>query len=73
MSENNWLTVEETAKYLRVSVSTIYRMSHEDINGMGIIPHFRVGHRILFDLDELITWFRRGGKSGVDQQEKVEE
>ena len=45
------MTAEETAKYLGVSIDTIYRMVRQKQ-----IPHIRVRKRILFRADSLNAW-----------------
>ena len=54
------LTVDEAAKYLGLARNTVY------INcRAGLIPHFKVGAALRFDLDELRAWLesnRRGPK-----------
>lgn len=65
--EQRWLTVEEVAKYLRVSRATIYRMVKNDVDGMGIIPHYKIGKKYLFIKNELLLWLKRGGCPNVDK------
>lgn len=48
MSETPWMSVKETAKYLRVSKETIYRMIERKT-----IPCYRLGKLWLFHRDEL--------------------
>lgn len=48
----NFLTVNEVAKYLRVSGMTIYRMVRSDS-----IPFFRIGEKIIrFDKNIIDRW-----------------
>ncbi len=43
-----YLSIDEAAQLLRVSKSKIYKMiSHR------VIPHFKIGRRVLFKADEL--------------------
>ena len=45
------LTVKETAEYLRLAESTIYKMvSRRDI------PFMKIGTRVIFDRDALSVW-----------------
>lgn len=44
----NWLTVEEIARHLRTSPSTVYKLKER-----GEIRGYRVGRQILFDPDEV--------------------
>ena len=50
-----FLRVEEVANLLRCKKRTIYDMVEQER-----IPHRRVGGRLLFDLDEIIEWTKRG-------------
>lgn len=45
------LTVREAANFLRLKPDTIYKKV-----GKNLIPHFKVGGKILFDKNELIHW-----------------
>jgi len=53
MAEEKYLTLQETSKFLKISVSTLNRLIRQ--NG---IPSYKVGHRRLFDKDELVKWVR---------------
>lgn len=66
LSNENWMTVYEAAKFLRVSRATVYRLVQEGITGMGTPPYYRVGNRILFDREELMAWFKRGGSPDLE-------
>lgn len=48
---NELLTVDETAKFLRVNCLTLYRRV-----SANTIPHLRVGRKILFDPVALRAW-----------------
>ncbi len=50
-----FLRVEEVAELLRFKKRTIYDMVEQER-----IPHRKVGGRLLFDLDEIIEWTKRG-------------
>ena len=43
-----WMTVEEIARHLRTSPSTVYKLKER-----GEIRGYRVGRQILFDPDEV--------------------
>ena len=45
------MTPEECAKFLRIEVNTLYVMKSQ-----GRIPYRKVGHRLRFDMDEIIEW-----------------
>ena len=50
-----FLRVEEVAELLRFKKRTIYDMVEQER-----IPHRKVGGRLLFDLEEIIEWTKRG-------------
>ncbi len=50
-----FLTVQEVADLLRCKKRTIYDMVEQ-----GRIPFRKVGGRLLFDLDEIIEWTKKG-------------
>jgi len=62
-----FLTVPECAALLRVTPGYIYHLT-----AASRIPCFRVGRRVLFDLDELTQWLRfesrHGGQNGPTSQ-----
>jgi excisionase family DNA binding protein len=46
-----FLTVNEVAELLRVSVRSVY-----DWVSQGSIPHHKAGRRTIFQLEEVIEW-----------------
>lgn len=52
---SHFLRVEEVASLLRCKKRTIYDMVEQ-----RRIPFRRVGGRLLFDLDEIVAWTRKG-------------
>jgi excisionase family DNA binding protein len=52
------MTTAETARYLRIDRSTLYKMA-----GKGQIPAFKIGSDYRFDRDEIDKWM-------IDQQVK---
>lgn len=53
--DKEFLTVEETANYLRMSKSSIYKMVHKET-----IPFYKPsGGRVLFRREELDAWVVR--------------
>ena len=52
------MTTAETARYLRIDRSTLYKMV-----GKGQIPAFKIGGDYRFDRDEIDKWM-------IDQQGK---
>ncbi len=56
------LTVDEAAQFLGLARNTVYINTRA-----GLIPHFKVGAAVRFDLDDLRAWLeenRRGPKVG---------
>ncbi len=53
MTEEKYLTLKEASRFLKISTSTLNRLIRQ--NG---IPSYKIGHRRLFDKDELIEWVR---------------
>jgi len=51
MNEEEILTVEECAKYLKTSISTIYRLAQE-----GKIPATKVGNQWRFRKKKINEW-----------------
>ncbi len=45
------ITVKEAANFLRLKPDTIYKKV-----GKNLIPHYKVGGKILFDKNELLNW-----------------
>ncbi len=50
------MTVDEVAKYLKVTTKTIYRLLKK-----GMIPTCKVGHLWRFDRAEINIWLKDGG------------
>jgi len=50
------MTIEECAKYLKTSVSTIYRLAQE-----GKIPATKVGNMWRFQKKKIDEWLEKGG------------
>ena len=60
------LTVQEVAKYLRVSNGKVYDMCR--IYGGDFFPHFKVGNRFKIPRNEFIEWLREGGMEGYHKK-----
>ena len=55
LPEDNLLTVDQTSKLVKLSISTIYsKVSRKEI------PAFKIGKRLYFSKDEIIAWIRSG-------------
>ena len=50
-----WLTLEEVAKIVRVSVRTIKRW----MQGKDGLPHFRCGQTVRISQEDLLTWAKK--------------
>ena len=53
------ITISELAELLNVTTRTIYNMVYKNE-----IPFIKIGGTYRFDADEVIEYFRKGGKSG---------
>jgi excisionase family DNA binding protein len=53
MRNHKYLTTEEVCKLLKISIATLNRLIKRNE-----IPSYKVGHRRLFDRDELVEWVR---------------
>ena len=51
--DDQYMKIEQLAKYIKLSKSQIYTLSSE-----GEIPRIKVGSRIRFDKDEIDKWMR---------------
>jgi excisionase family DNA binding protein len=51
---NSYLEIDELAKYIKLSKSTIYKgtMSHR-------IPHIKAGKKLLFEKDVIDKWLKK--------------
>ena len=49
------MTVSSLAEYLKVSKATIYEYVRR-----GVIPHKRLGSRILFSKEKIDEWVKKG-------------
>lgn len=54
MKENNVLTVQEAAAYMRVSKPTMYTLVHR-----ADFPKVRVGRKIIIPREEFLNWISR--------------
>jgi len=52
-----YLTVDEIAEYLGFNRQTLWRWAREEV-----IPHYRVGNKFRFKLDEVERWMQRRKK-----------
>ena len=50
---NNWITIEEAAKYLEIGKTNLYTLTRE-----GKIPSSKVGKKWLFEKSQLDAWIR---------------
>lgn len=53
-------TTEETATYLRISISTLYKYVHQKK-----IPFHKLGNRVIFIFDELDDWIGEQTKASM--------
>jgi len=61
------MPIEECAKYLKTSVSTIYRLAQQ-----GKIPATKVGNQWRFQKKKIDEWLEKGGnlKNGRNHEQK---
>lgn len=64
-NENTYMNVKETAVFLRVSTSSIYKMTMKNT-----IPHYKLGNRLLFQKQDLIG-FINGSRVNPDINQTV--
>jgi excisionase family DNA binding protein len=60
------LTAEEAAQLLRVSPSHLYEMCRQ-----GVIPHRRLGRRIIISRQALMEWLAQGEERIPETQSRV--
>lgn len=60
MIRKNNIEVEEASVYLGVSRTTMYRLVHDE----SFYPAFRIGRKILINMDKLEKWCFEQGMSG---------
>lgn len=59
--ENEIITVKEIAKYLRLSLPTVYRLVRN-----GTIPHVKIGSRYLIPRDTFLSWVASNAPGGAE-------
>ena len=57
VTENEIMTVQEVAEYLRLNEMTIYRLAQE-----GKLPALKIGRSWRFKKELIDEWFRRGAE-----------
>ena len=68
MIEPNNLTVSQFMTYQNISRKTAYRLVHDE----SFYPAFRIGKKILINLDKLRKWnFEQGMKGGGAGDENI--
>lgn len=63
--EDEFLTTEETAKFLSLAVSTIYALNHK-----GELPVMKRGKRCYFSKKELLDYLRKGRSKTLKETEE---
>ena len=59
-----WLTLEETASYLRISRSQLYSLARS-----GGIPAAKLGSKWRFDQEEVDAWMKNEGAYSIKPTE----
>lgn len=67
MARHTLLSLNEVAKLLGKSASTIYAMTSDKR-----IPYHKRGNKLYFFEDEVIAWIKQGGTSGVANESDIE-
>lgn len=62
---SDFLTADEVAKYLKVDIMTIYRLSK-----VGRIPAAKIGHLWRFKKTEIDEWFKNGHSNNHNKEDK---
>lgn len=57
--ENEMITVREAARYIRVSMPTVYKLLNA-----GEIPHVRVGFRYIIPREAFLFWLDQNTSKG---------
>lgn len=64
-NEDVFLDVEETAKFLRLSISTIYTKKSK-----GELPSMKIGNRLYFSKQELTNYLKSGKELSYQEIEE---
>lgn len=64
MNSNQWLTLEELARYLKISRSKIYQMSQD-----AEIPASKIGKQWRFNQKEIDTWMANKKSNHMARQQ----
>jgi excisionase family DNA binding protein len=60
MVMDKWLTLEQIAKYLQMSTSSIYKMAQT-----GKIPAYKVGRQWRFKKEDIDKWVEKHRKTTI--------
>ena len=61
LENEEWLNAQQAAKYLKVSVSSLFNMTSN-----GTVPCFKLGRRNRYSLEDLRNLLTPKGKGGLD-------
>lgn len=61
---DEYLTIEETAKYINMAVSSVYGFVH-----FKRIPYIKRGKRLIFEKSKIDEWLQAGRKQTIDEIE----
>lgn len=64
-NESEFLSIEETAKLIKLAKPTIYGLVHKKA-----IPHHKKGKRLYFLKSELLEWIKSGKRTSKSDIEK---
>jgi len=60
--KDEYLTIEETAKYINMAVSSVYSFVH-----FKRIPYIKRGKRLIFEKLKIDEWLQAGRKQTIDE------
>ena len=61
-TSDEYLTIEETAKYINMAVSSVYGFVH-----FKRIPYIKRGKRLIFEKSKIDEWLQAGRKLTADE------
>ena len=66
MTDENFLNIDEAAKFLGIQRSTLYKYTC-----FKIVPHYKPGKKLYFVKSELIDWVKNSPVRTIDEIEDI--
>jgi excisionase family DNA binding protein len=66
MTDENFLNIDDAAKFLGIRRSTLYKYTC-----FKIVPHYKPGKRLYFLKSELSTWIKNSPVKTIDEIEDI--